>query len=167
MKFHLSKLPESKRIQMISEFYDVISCLKNREEIRLFFKDLLTPDEIAMFMRRIEVAVLLLAGYTYEDIVEYLGVGKSKIANVQKTLDKGGQGYKLIMKRLLDLRRKKIDLHKRKTKALYSDFEKLKQRYPLHFLLFNLADQILEKLKDKKPKDKEIALFTPSNKRRL
>jgi len=152
---------------MISEFYDVISCLKNREEIRLFFKDLLTPDEIAMFMRRIEVAVLLLAGYTYEDIVEYLEVGKSKIANVQKTLDKGGQGYKLIMKRLLDLRRKKIDLHKRKTKALYSDFEKLKQKYPLHFLLFNLADQILEKLKDKKPKDKEIALFTPSNKRRL
>jgi TrpR-related protein YerC/YecD len=77
-RFHLNKLPKEKRIQMIVEFYDVIASLKNREEIRLFFKDLLTPDEIATLMRRIEVATLLIAGYTYDQISNILGVGREK-----------------------------------------------------------------------------------------
>ena len=64
--FHLDSLPKSKRIQMIGEFYDVISSLKDRSEVRFFFKDLLTPDEIANLMRRVEIAVLLSAHFTYD-----------------------------------------------------------------------------------------------------
>ena len=66
--FHLNDLPKKKRIQMIGEFYDMIGSLKNRAEVRLFLKDLLMPDEIATLMRRIEVAVLLNAGFTYAQI---------------------------------------------------------------------------------------------------
>ena len=70
--FHLNELPKQKRIQMIAEFYDVIDSLKDRNEVRLFFKSLLTADEIATLMRRIEIAVLLSTGFTYENIMDLL-----------------------------------------------------------------------------------------------
>ena len=44
---------------MIGEFYDTIARLKDRNEVRLFFKSLLSADEIATLMRRVEIAVLL------------------------------------------------------------------------------------------------------------
>ncbi len=161
-RFHLNKLPKENRIQMIGEFYDVIASLKNREEVRLLFKDLLTPDEIATLMRRIEVAALLIAGYTYDQIAELLGVGKGKVTNVQKSLILSGEGYKIIIRRLLENRKKRLKIKNRGIKANNSSFAKLKQKYPLHFFLFNVIDEISEKLEDDKFKEKEVLLFTPS-----
>ena len=163
-RFHLNKLPKEKRIQMIGEFYDVIDSLKNRGEIRLFFKDLLTPDEIATLMRRIEVAVLLIAGFTYKQIAEVLGVGKGKVTNVQRVLVRSGEGYKIVVKRLLEKRKRRLKQQKKWERAGRSSFERLKQKYPLHFLLFNLFDEISEVLEGEKDKDKEkeALLATPS-----
>jgi len=81
--FHLNNLPKEKRIQMIGEFYDVVDSLKDRNEVRLFLKSLLSAEEIAMLMRRIETALLLSAKYKYDDISKMLGVGNDKISNVQ------------------------------------------------------------------------------------
>lgn len=161
-KFHLNKLPKEKRIQMIGEFYDVIHCLKNRGEIRLFLKDLLTPDEIANLMRRIEVAVLLTAGFTYDQISQILKVGKDKVTNVQKSLAQGGDGYKIVVKRLLESRQKRLKIQRKWIKSTDSSFEKLKQKYPIHLLLFNLIDEISESLEDDKSHNKEVLLSTPS-----
>lgn len=160
--FHLNDLPKEKRIQMIGEFYDIIDSLKNRTEVRLFFKDLLMPDEIATLMRRIEVAVFLNAGFTYKQISQILGVGKGKITNVQKTLLKEGSGYKIIIKRLLENRKKRLEKIAKENKIQRSSFEKLKKQYPLHFLLPNLFDKITEKLKGGLVDEKETLLFTPS-----
>jgi len=161
-RFHLNKLPKEKRIQMIGEFYDVIDFLKNREEVRLFFRDLLTPDEITALMRRIEVAALLIAGFTYDQITEILGVGRGKITNVQRALKSHGEGYKIIIKRLLESRRKRLKAKKKKEKTAMSSFEQLKMRYPLHFLLFNLVDTIGDFLEGDKSLEKEALLSTPS-----
>jgi TrpR-related protein YerC/YecD len=84
--FHLNGMPKNKRIQMIGEFYDAIASLKDRNEVRLFFKSLLTPDEIATLMRRMEIAILLSGKFTYSEIANLLGVGKSKIASVHRNL---------------------------------------------------------------------------------
>jgi len=160
--FHLNDLPKKKRIQMIGEFYDMIGSLKNRAEVRLFLKDLLMPDEIATLMRRIEVAVLLNAGFTYAQISQILRVGKGKITNVQKTLLKEGDGYKMIIKRLLENRKKRLEKIIKKNKIQRFSFEKLKKQYPLHFLLPNLFNKIAEKLEEGSIDEKEILLFTPS-----
>jgi len=162
-RFHLNKLPKEKRIQMIGEFYDVIDSLKDRKEIRLFFKDLLTPDEIATLMRRIEVAVLLTTGFTYDQIAQILGVGRDKVTNVQKSLNRSGEGYKIVIKRLLEKRKRKLKLQKKREKTARSSFERLKQRYPLHFLLFNIIDEISESLEGSTIKEKEVLLSTPSH----
>lgn len=161
--FHLNNLPKEKRIQMIAEFYDTVDFLKDRKEIRLFFKDLLTGDEIAALMRRIEVAILIEAGFTYDKISETLGVGKGKINNVQKVLSKDGDGYRLIIRKLLQDRKKRLKKKKETEEETFSNFKKMKKVYAGHFLLSDLINKIPEELDEDLSKEKEALLFTPSS----
>jgi len=163
--FHLNSLPKEKRIQMIGEFYDIIDSLKDRAEVRFFFKSLLTADEIATFMRRIEIAVLISANFNYRQIIEILGVGKGKITNVHKALQQDDSGYKIIVKRLIENRKQRLRRIKKENKER-SDMSPLsaaKKRYPAYFLLDNLLDAAIDKLEeDDKALEKEALLFTPS-----
>ncbi|RLC36586.1 MAG: hypothetical protein DRH33_06765, partial [Candidatus Nealsonbacteria bacterium] len=120
------------------------------EEVRLFFRDLLSPDEIAMLSRRIEVALLLQAGFTYREIEEALGVGADKILNVQKSLSLHGEGYKLVLKRLRKILRKRERKKEKikKEKTSFSPLTKLKKKYPGYFLLANLFDALDDWLND-------------------
>lgn len=149
---------------MIGEFYDTITSLKDRTEVRLFFKSLLTADEIATLMRRIEIAVLLSAKFTYDEIIEMLGVGKSKIASVHKNLLQDDSGYKIIVKRLIEERKKRLKKIKKENKEP-SSFDTLKKKYPGYFLLNNLLDAAIENLEtDDNALEKEALLNTPSAK---
>ena len=159
--FNLNKLPREKRIQMIGEFYDVINSLKDRNEVRLFFKDLLTPNEIAGLMRRIEIAILLKAGFTYRQVSELLGVGMNKITNVQKVLSKEGNGYNIIIKRILEDRKRRIK--KIKDKESMSPLKKMIKSQPGRFAFFNFIEEVSESLDRNPKKIKEAALFTPSS----
>lgn len=151
-KFKLNSLPEKERIKLIGEFYDVMSLIKQRSEARQFLKDLLNPDEIAMLVRRIQIATLLLTGFTYDEIIRLLKVGKSTIGSVYKKIERGGEGYELIIKSLLKLRKKREleIIRNRKRQNSLSDFEILKKKYPFHFLIFNLADALKDYFEDKK-----------------
>jgi len=111
--FKLNRLPKEKRIRMLGEFYDVIASLKNRKEVREFFKDLLTPNELGNLMSRIEVALLLSLGFSYDEIYKLLGVGKDKILNVSKKLERG-KGYKIVIQRLLEKKKEKEDRRNKK-----------------------------------------------------
>lgn len=148
--FKLNRLPKEKRIRMIGEFYDAINSLKNREEVREFFKDLLTPNELGNLMSRIEIALLLSLGFTYDEIYKFLSVGKDKILNVARKLERG-KGYKIVIQRLIEKRKKrKIKEIKsqlklsRKSKPF--NIEYLKKKYPLYFLISNLVDELADHL---------------------
>lgn len=148
---------------MIGEFYDVIDSLKDRKEVRLFFKSLLTADEIAALMRRIEIAVLLSVNFTYDQIMDVLGVGKPKIASVNKNLLQDDSGYKIIVKRLLENRKNRLRRIKSQEKQASDPLARLKRAYSGHFLLVNLLDAAIEKLgENDKELTKEALLFTPS-----
>ena len=149
---------------MIGEFYDIIDSLKNRTEVRLFFKSLLTADEIASLMRRVEIAVLLSANFKYDQIVEILGVGRDKISNVHKSLLQDDSGYRIIIERLIKNRKERIKKIKRQNRRSLSPFEGLKKKYPAYFLLPNLLDKVLEKIEDDELLEKDAILFTPSSK---
>ena len=145
--FSLNKLPKKERIQLIGEFYDAVSDIKNRDEAAKIFRDLLFGDEIGNLMRRIDVAVLILAGFSYREITELLGVGKSKVRLVQQKLERGGEGYKLLIQRFLEKRRKRMvrkfkDQKKRERRIEKPDFELLKKKYPGPFLLWNVIDEL-------------------------
>jgi len=163
--FHLNDLPKGKRIQMIGEFYDTINSLKDRDEVRFFFKSLLTPDEIATLMRRVEIAVLLSAKYKYNDITRILGVGNDKISNVQRALQQDDNGYKIIVERLIENRKKRLKKEKKSNKKDLSPVDVVKKKYPAYFLLDSLLDVAIEKLEEKdKELEKEALLYTPSSK---
>lgn len=164
-KFSLGKLPKQQRIQLIGEFYDVVASLKSREEVRAFFRDLLNPNEIAMLMRRVEIAALLCGGFTYEEIGKLTGVGKGTINAVQKKLlreEKVG-GYRKVVERLLEQRKKNIQYQQKKQRLRESSFGQLKKDYPLHFLFFNILDEIALRQERKTAKlTKKAYLRTPS-----
>lgn len=162
--FHLNDLPKEKRIQMIGEFYDMIDSLKDRNEVRLFIKSLLTADEIATLMRRIEIAVLLSGKFTYNQIIELLGTGVAKISSVQKALNQDDSGYKIIIKRLIENRKKrlkKIKKQDRETRS-FSPLKTIKNFSPANRILPDLLDVVIEKFEDDRKLEKEALLFTPS-----
>ena len=163
--FHLNDLPKEKRIQMIGEFYDIIDSLKDRSEVRFFFKSLLTADEIATLMRRVEVAVLLYSKLTYDQIIDILGVGRAKIASVHKSLLQDDSGYKIIIERLIKNRKerlKRIKSIERQAREGSSPLGSIKKFSAANRILPNLLDAIIEKLDDDKNLEKEALLYTPS-----
>ena len=141
-KFDFRKAPQSDRIKMIAEFYDSIACLRGRDEIKLFMRDLLTPDEIAMLVRRIEVAALLKAGLTYNEIIEKMKVGAPKIIAVQKSLERHGEGYDIVVRRMNKKRIKERKLKQKRQKDASTSFGQLKSSYPGMFLLNNIFDAV-------------------------
>jgi TrpR-related protein YerC/YecD len=151
-RFSLNKLPKEERIRLIGEFYDAMSTIKNRDEAAKVFKDILDGDEIGNVMRRIDVAILILLGFTYEEIVALLGVGKDKVRRVQQKLDRGGEGYRILIERILEKRKKrKVQLIKRRKKqqrwGSNPGIEFMKKKYGgSYFLIWNILDEFGDRL---------------------
>ena len=77
-----------------------ILALKNTNEAKRFFRDLLTKQEIIEFGKRWQVARMLSKKIAYPVIGKQTGLSSTTIARVSKWLNKGMGGYKLILQRL-------------------------------------------------------------------
>lgn len=64
-----------------------------------FLTDLLSPQEIEMLAKRLQIAEYLLKGEQYTDIRAKLKVGFSTIARVATWLGLSGEGFKLVLSR--------------------------------------------------------------------
>lgn len=134
-------LSHEERTKLLDELWTMIALLESREEVKNFFKDLLSETEALMLARRIQIAKLLLRGVGYDEIKEKLNTGYSTIAGVHRWLQSGSGGYEKVMPRLekeLE-RRETVKIKKTKERIPYTG-EWLKRRYPLHFLLLNVID---------------------------
>jgi TrpR-related protein YerC/YecD len=80
--------------------YKAILSLKNDKEAQKFFRDLLTEAEIKEFANRWKVAQMLNKKIQYETIEKETGMSSTTIARINKWLNKGMGGYKLMLKRL-------------------------------------------------------------------
>ena len=133
-------------MRYLDTLYTAISSLKSREEVKRFLRDLLTESERLMMGRRIIVAQRLLEDKSYIEIKQELGVGMDTIIRVHRWLEDDVDGYEKVVKKLekiFESRQEKID-------KAYLDpfsFEGLRKRYPLHFFLFNLFDDLNKKNK--------------------
>jgi TrpR-related protein YerC/YecD len=145
-KFYLNSLPEKARINLIGDFYDMMSCVKNREECRIFLRDLLTPDEMAMLIRRMNVAIFLLKGFTFEEIKDHLKVSADKISSVHRSLERHGEGYALVMKRLEKIKSKRA----KRSEMPINEIQMIRKKYPGYFLFNNLFEKISELLAERK-----------------
>lgn len=130
-----------------------ILTLKTKEEVKNFFKDLLSEQETIMIARRILIAKELLQGKGYDQIREEHRVGKSTIASVQHWLMHGFGGFEKTSKEIK--KSAKQNRGRGKKHYEYADpfsIKGLKKRYPLHFFLLNLADHIEDRKTKRKKK---------------
>ena len=132
-----NQLTDFEKKKYLGEFYDMISLLRTRDEVKKFFKDLLTLSEVVMISRRIQIAKMLLGGLGYEEIRKELKVGSNTINQVEKWLNNGFGGYKEIIKRHGKEKSEKFKKADGLPAAPFS-LRYIRRKYPLHFLLLNL-----------------------------
>lgn len=135
------QIDQLKRMKYLDILWTSIAGLETREEVKAFFKDLLSESEAIMLGRRIQVAKLLLEGKKYEEIIQDLRVGDDTIGKVQRWLTSGFGGYERAIKNFEAVLNKRKDMEKLSNLQPYS-FDWLKRKYPLHFLLFNIMDKV-------------------------
>lgn len=130
-----------KYVEALDAVYTAVAELKTREDVKHFLKDILTESERVMVGRRILIAQRLLRDISYEQIVAELKVGMDTITRVHQWLLDEDQGLE---KAIRKLEGKLLDRKKIKDETGYTplSFKSLKQRYPLHFLLFNIFDKL-------------------------
>ena len=80
--------------------FGAILNLRNLDETRRFFRDLLTKNEIEEFGQRWKVARMLAKRIRYTIIEQETGMSSTTIARIQKWLKNGTGGYKLVLERL-------------------------------------------------------------------
>lgn len=80
--------------------FNAILKLENIEECYDFFEDLGTINEIKAFAQRFTVASMLIEKKTYKEIHETTGVSEATISRVNKSLNYGAGGYRLILERM-------------------------------------------------------------------
>ena len=73
--------------------------LKSLDECYAFFEDLCTVGELLTLGQRYEVAGLLQKGMTYNEIAAATGASTATISRVNRCLNYGNDGYKLVLNR--------------------------------------------------------------------
>jgi len=129
VRYNPWKLTDRERRNLLAVFYKSATMIEDYEESKQFFRDLLTVKERAMLARRLQIATMLVTGFTYREISDRLRVAKDTIARVQKWLNSGGDGYRKIIKKLLDYEKNKL---KEEIKRR-SEGRSIKKRYPQYY----------------------------------
>lgn len=91
-----SKLEQLK----VEPLFEAILSLQTVEECYRFFDDLCTVPEIKALSQRLEVARMLNDGRVYSDIVTHTGASTATISRVNRSLNYGSDGYKIVFDRL-------------------------------------------------------------------
>ena len=86
--------------------FKAVLALENVEECYDFFEDLCTVQELNAISQRIVVAKMLSEKCVYTDIVNETGASTATISRVNRSLNYGADGYKNVLPRAKDIRKK-------------------------------------------------------------
>lgn len=84
----------------VEKLFQAILKLKNTDEAKRFFRDLLTEPEILDFAERWKVARLLDKGVSYTEISRQVWMSSKTIARIQRWLKRGKGGYRMVLDRM-------------------------------------------------------------------
>lgn len=88
-KVKIQALDSSERERITQEFIQLIARLRNKEEMADVLLGLMTPSEVLMFARRVQVAKEIIKGSTQEGIRRKLKAGFDTIRSIEKWLFTG------------------------------------------------------------------------------
>lgn len=80
--------------------FEAVLQLETMEECYRFFEDICTIKEVQAIAQRLEVAKLLKASKTYNEIEAETGASTATISRINRSLNYGADGYTLIFKKL-------------------------------------------------------------------
>lgn len=84
----------------VDGFFEAILLLETMEECYRFFEDICTIKEIQAIAQRLEVAKLLKANKTYNEIEAETGASTATISRINRALNYGADGYNIVLKKL-------------------------------------------------------------------
>lgn len=129
----------------LNNFWSLITLLENKDQVKSFLKDLLTHTEMKMLAKRIQIAKMLLEGYNYRDIRNYVKVTDSTIARINNILEGEGEGLKIAINYLQKIETE-IDRERMRITP------NLKKKYPTYFLPEIVFEEVNKKLRARKKK---------------
>lgn len=84
----------------VDMLFQAMLLLKNEDEYYKFFEDICTVNEIKAMAQRLQVARMLDAGKTYQQIENETGASTATISRVKRFLQYGAGGYGLVLARM-------------------------------------------------------------------
>ena len=85
--------------ELKNELYEAFLKLETQEETEKFLADLCTLKEIESMCQRLKAAKMLLAGKTYNEIVEETEISSATLARVSRCVRYGDGGYKTVLEK--------------------------------------------------------------------
>ena len=86
--------------ESVDRLFQTILNLRTLEECYAYFEDICTIKEILDMSHRLDTAILLSKGLSYQKIAEQVAVSSATIGRVSKCLNYGNGGYKTAIDRL-------------------------------------------------------------------
>lgn len=88
------------KCESVDRLFETILNLKTIDECYAYFDDICTIKEIQDLSQRLDTAILLDEGYSYQKIAEKVDVSTATIGRVSKCLNYGSGGYRIAIDRL-------------------------------------------------------------------
>ena len=88
------------RSESIDRLFATIPNLETVEECYAYFEDLCTVKELKDMAQRLDTAILLDQGTSYQQITRQVGISTATIGRVSKCLNYGTGGYRAAIDRL-------------------------------------------------------------------
>ncbi len=84
----------------LDDLFEAVLCLETLEECYDFFEDLCTILELKALSQRFQVAKMLNDHHVYSDIVSATGASTATISRVNRSINYGSDGYKVVFERM-------------------------------------------------------------------
>ena len=86
--------------ESVDRLFETILNLQTLEECYEYFEDICTIKEILDMSQRLDTAIVLSKGLSYQKIAEQVAVSSATIGRVSKCLNYGSGGYQKAIERL-------------------------------------------------------------------
>jgi len=94
------------RSESVDRLFKTILNLESIDECYEYFADICTIKEIQDMAQRLDTAILLNEGLSYQKIIEQVDVSSATIGRVSKCLNYGSGGYRKAIKKLTEEEKK-------------------------------------------------------------
>ena len=95
----MNKNTKNKSFERNIDMYKAILTLETVDECMRFFDDLCSVGELRAMEQRFHVAKMLRDGRVYSDIAAATGASSATISRVNRSLNYGSDGYRLVFER--------------------------------------------------------------------